>query len=765
MSISERRATPCSSGIFNDTTYQALQQEGATLTSSFRGNAWLVKKASPWKGRHIKRNQTRQKLRNTFKKLAKPPVKKLFAAYASHIETTAPYFVGRNQENTSCSEATHIKVASAFILAGLCEIKKGKHLSEIKTTKKAIDKRVINKLDRWVSCSPVRLAYEFLAKNKTLPKGYMSEVLKPSFVESLVNKGVDPLTAELIVQDQFSKCGILNEAHISLEGMLEVKNRIRHLSLISSPSSDSESTQSPVIVRKTDAPSLPPPRVKPNYECDADDLWLIQHTVKTRRTIRLVGDFTQRILRWAQRNKQTALVNVSGFALEILLSGLCTGGIGAAITGVASIGSTVGLFVWSKSILNIRSAFARHTLKRLKQQPAKEQEFDQWLDSCAYLTRAKGVTKIFNAYANLELSVDATKKKKKSEQWSAKDHIAYQKKKALLQLRNEQLQQCFGISDSENPGDLGSYDQLMVETIQEISRLDYEFEHDFGELWAPFEEMPPAKRWDVFNKAANQREVKTRWYETSGNYHQWVKNTFSGGGTGLNARLKAAFNDVPTSCDRKTFEFSQLHNWNMKNLMEAAVIVSISVSNFLYEVGKSVASSIWDLPNLIVKGNSLTVKDFLPKQWGSFVAVWAFYFFAGKTTRKINKVMNTVRVEALHKHSLSHKFSDSGEALSKSQWRALRRESEETLQTFVKTLQELRSEHRKIKLLMDNKQAALKEMSESKKNQLFATILLRRKMIEQKIHTMLAGAIGHMHEETVKAVWHQQQSLKALEVV
>lgn len=738
----------------------AMQLEGATLSFSARRSFWKVKSKQPWLGRNVSLMRVRKKLHHVFKKLTQPPGKRLCDAYTLHLQSnTAPMLGEKHFE----PEGIRIKVASAFILAGVCEISKGDRLSKLKSTKTPINQRVISRLDHLASCSPLRLAYEFLAENKQLPKGYLSQVLQPALVASLTDNGTDTGMARLIVHDQLLKCGISKEKHISLESMLEVKNRIRHLAL-SYTSAPSMGKPMLGILKKAWGPSLEAPEVKPGYECDSDDLWLIQHTVKNGRTLRLVGDFTNRILRWAQRNKQTALITVSGLAFEMLLSGLFTGGIGAAVTGVTSLAATVGLFAWDKTILEVRALFARRKLRQLGNHPNSEEKFDQFLDSCVYLTSQKGVTNIFNAYANLEASVDKVKNQKNFSEMNVKEQVSYQKKKALTQLRNEQLQQCFGVEGSENPGDIASYDQLMVKTIQEISRLDAEFENSFDDLWAPFESMPASERWSIFNQAANQRAVKGRWYEVSRNYRQWIRQTFSGG-VGLNARLKTAFNDIPDSYKETKFEFAKLHNWNVGNMANIAKMVTSSFANFLLEAGLSVVVKREKVARLIRSRRLTSIKNFLPKQWGPFVAVWAFYYFGHKITKKMNHSMNAMRIADLHEHSLKHRFDDRGERLSTEKWRALRRESKDTLSTFVDTLKDLRNEHRKIERLLNKKKEALTDMPVNKRNKLFATILLRRKMLEQQINTLLAGAVGHMHEETVKAVWHQQQSLKAIEIV
>ncbi len=750
---------PYSRSVLGVDNSELLKQKDAVLSSSLLNKKWTVKSKPFWQGRKTSLKTIGQILKGTFKPATSSPGRQLCRAYISLIKFSQRQ-LPRHKKTSNAGIA--LKTMAAFKLAGVCEINIKGDSRRIKSNKKSIDVRVISQLDRLSSHSPCRLAYEYIAANKSLPKGYINEVLKPDFVATMTEQGVEKDLAVLVVEDQFKKCGLSKEKYVGLENMMEVKNRLRHFVTLQ----QTQNTQKSDWVKPHATPGKPAlerPDPKPGYECDQDDTWLIQHTVKNDKIVRIIGDTALSVIRWAKRNKSTGITLGVGLAAEALISGLTTFGIGAAITVASSVGTNVFFFTLSRVVMEVRSALCKRKLQHLDKDKSMD-SFDSFLDSASYLTSKKGVTNILNAYTNLANATDHLKNSHSSAQNSVKQQIEFQKKKALMQLRHEQLIENFGIDGSKNSDNKGSYDQLMLKTVQELSRLESEFSEDFEELWEPFETMSGEERWEIFNKAANQSKVKGHWYKLSKNYHQWIQDNFKNGHTGLDAKLSEAFATLPAKKPEKFKNLKKNYRWNAENISSLTTETAKAASNIVVEVVKGTKDVIMDVPYYIKSKKIPSLKDFLPKSWGSFLILWAVYYFGGKLTGQLNKAGNSKRIEAIHKASKNQRFDADREVLSTNEWLALRRESKESLNTFVETLKELRKEHKKIKKLL-TKTKISQRLSEDKRNMLHATALLRCKMLNHEIQTLLTGAIGHMHEETVRSTTQLQRSLQAIKVM
>ncbi len=754
--------TPYSVAVIGKQALNAIEKEG-TFLSAKPGEPWKVK-SRLWQGRKIYLKRPGKWLTGIFKRKKNFPGKQLYQSYVTHARSLNATTKAKDDDDKD-QEGLRIRMASAFKLAGVCEIQKGKKTLQLRSTDRPIDKRIIKQLDHLASCSPVRLAYEFIAHHKKLPKGYLVKVLQPALAEPLISAGIPCKEAMLIIRDQCEKCHVLHEKHVDLESMMELKNRIRYIASEVSPDNVSSKTEVQTESH-TAAIKLAAPVTKAGYECDSDDLWLIQHKVDNSRVMRIAGDFAKRVMRWAQRNKRRSLFIAAGCSLEVLLSGLATGGIGPAITAITSIGFTMGLFFVNKVVVDIRSSRIRKNLKKyaLKQ---SEQPFDQYLDNCNYLISEKNITKIMNAYENLCSSVNQLKPMHRKANHSAKEHIRYQKQKAYAKLRKQQLESVFGVDSADATEYHGSYDQMMVKIVEKISQLDRQFNHEFDELWTHFDKMPESKRWQIFDQAANQRGIKAQSFGSSKNYYKWIQSIFSQDGDGLSAKLRAAFKNLPKD-SQITYKIKRpfMPNHYLRKIKKASVATIKTLLNFSLQLRKPVGRRLID-PRQWVNVRKLVLKDFLPRSWGPFMTVWIFYYFGDKISLWINKSINKAAVKKLHTQlqSPEHKFNSHEHTLSSSQWRSLRREMKDKLYEFVNTLKSLEKEHKEIKALLDKKSNDLQEMSEEQRDQLFATLLLKRKMLEEKLNGMLAGAIGHMHEEIVRGTWQQQEQLKALDII
>ena len=770
-----------STTVLKNTLLKSMHCGNAALgfSKSNTDSPWHVVKESPWRGRSVMLHSVKEKILNFCRRRVNNPGKQLFSAYISAIEKQTDVINGgenpAEKQWKQIDDPRRMKVASAFILTGALKESRKKKLA-LSSSKVAINLDTLKQIDRFIDSSPVRLAYEFLAQNKVLPRGYLKNVLQPEFIRTLTNAGFSKDMAGEIVADQLRQCSLVSEKHISLETMMEMKNRLRQIIRDSSEAGISPKPPSPLLSDKPAGPGIDRPRDTGGYICDEDDTWLIKHMVDNTRTLRIAGDFARRTMRWAQRNKRTQLFMISGLAVEILVGGLFTGGIGAAVAAVASIGTTLAFFILSESTGKIRSTLFRSQLKEDKRKIEAGAEdppmaFDSFLDKSAYLVGNYGVTNILNSYKNFENSALQVKKLHQAAESSVRDRIRFQRAHTLMQMRLAQLKECFET-------DAGSYDTLMITAVEEISRLDAEFNEKFSDLWKPFEKMEDSKRWDIFNKAANSHSMKKIWYGRKPDGAAWIQEITDSPASGvsdeqdgkdkntpvpLSARIKNAFKTHPIATDNK--KQSNTRQSLLRKTRDVTYAAGSCIVDLITRTALSSASLLE--PSSIIKTGKISIRNFSPKQFfGPTVFIWAYYCVVSRISTWANRKMNQSTVKELQVQNADKErtFGPVTSTPSSNQWNSIRREAKDSMEDFINTLKQLRQEQTKI-LDELSKAGPVTEPMTEKKELHYAKLLLRRKMLEHKLTDMLAGAIGHMHQEIICAVECQKEAVKSMEVL
>ena len=119
-------------------------------------------------------------------------------------------------------------IAAALNLAGACKLRadsSGK--VGFKKSKAQLDDNVVTKVDYYVNLTPTRLALEYVADGKQLPNGYLDRVLKPFYIQKLMNEaGMTGQDAAAMVAQLQEKHGLLVDADVDIEPMMEFRNAI-----------------------------------------------------------------------------------------------------------------------------------------------------------------------------------------------------------------------------------------------------------------------------------------------------------------------------------------------------------------------------------------------------------------------------------------------------------------------------------------------------------------------------------------------------------
>ncbi|MTI14500.1 hypothetical protein [Sansalvadorimonas verongulae] len=506
-------------------------------------------------------------------------------------------------------------------------------------------------------------------------------------------------------------------------------------------------------------PTLVAPESQPDFICDKDDEWLIQQQVDNGHLTRLFKDFALRALRWCERNKRIMGVQAGSLALLALVYGVQSGGISVVIMGATYVISTLAWFGVGTVVERIQQFRKATQLKKAQKVRAgkaggdlNNDEVEDYLDSYSWFTRHSGLTNTLNAFKNLQRDVNTLSKKPPT---SAAELAKYRRIQVLTQLRSQQLGKAFS-----------SLDNLLVEAVQEVSSLDKHFADNFETLWKPFEAMDNRTRMAIFNHAANAKGLKKHWYLPKQDYTRWAKDTLThriGDIDHIAIFLDEKLNlDQPLSLQELDVKKSSAQlNEHLKRGVQLAgegakAGVSYVTSTLRSTLWRHVESSI----TKVTTGANPTLAGLLPIPSSVGVLFWAYGFTATMATESINKLLNR---RSMKKYKQKHQQDRFDAGLTDETARAdynktllaMRREAKNNIKEFVSTIQELRKEKKKI-----NEELAehLSQTALLTQEQLVyrARLILRHKMLEAKVYESMHGAIGHMHNETVKAAsWLQ----------
>ena len=527
-------------------------------------------------------------------------------------------------------------------------------------------------------------------------------------------------------------------------------------------------------------PRLAPPEVNPDIVCDADDEWMIQHQVDNGHLVRLTRDMAMRAVRWCGRNKRVIGREAGLLVVLGVFYGVQTGGLSVAVMLLTYVLSGVTWLAIDAVSDRVHRIFIRKKLNRADAlrgsrtdgtEPGKE--VDDYLDSYSWLTRHGGLTDILNGFRNLQQNVAALNRKPNDPHMTAKERIQRRKAQALCQMRSQQL-----------GGAFQSLDHLVVESVQEVSRLDHHFMENFQTLWDPFEKMDERSRVKIFNEAANSRELRNNWFLPRRDYSGWMKETLGYRHSGVDkvalvAEQHLNFEKPLTEQELKMEELST-HLDRSAKLGKKALKATVHTAKdyVVYTLRSTVWRYIESALGKAVMNVNPTAAGLAPIPTAAGAIFWIYCFAATKVTNGLNKLHNRATVKRYIATHRQDRFDDGfyNDELSDDQspdqrkqagknrkdfdnsFLSLRREAKDTTKTMIKTLKKLRQEKQ---LIDEELQRQLKTDHTLEHGDYVhrARLILRHKMLEKQFYETLNGAFGNMHNETIKAAsWLQKEA-------
>ena len=296
---------------------------------------------------------------------------KLFKAYIASLRDDNDEDGPTNESPVDLSDPEYFRIACAFVAAGVCRFD-GR--GELVSTDTTIDRAVIDHIDEQVNGSVTRLAYTFIALNKTLPAGFLELCFKPNLVSAIVAHTDIPEAEAVAVLDDLmasNAVSIRRESDITLEHVMELKNRLRLMGLIEDAANYGENEERGDEPRSDNKPPLPAPEPLQHYRCDRDDAWLIDYQVEHHRFLKFGRDFVRRVKHWAQRNKRLIGLEVAEVLTFAIVTGVTTGGVGTAVYFGSKLAYKLLQVGWGALMDTIRSRLNKLRLRRVEEGVAR----------------------------------------------------------------------------------------------------------------------------------------------------------------------------------------------------------------------------------------------------------------------------------------------------------------------------------------------------------------------------------------------------------
>ncbi len=721
--------------------------------------------------------------------------RKLFNAYATFLTHEEQVVDGvdevQHPGEIDLNQPEHFRLACAFVAAGACRWGGD---DKLESTEQVIDKAMVDRIDALVNGSCTRLAYEFIAQNKTLPKGFLEHVFMPHFLIGMVNKtGMSEAEARSMLEDVLASpaVNITREADITLEHVMELKNRLVQMGLW-----QREAPEPVTTGRTTDEsverPCLPPPQQR--YQCDREDLWLIHYQVEHHRFLKFASDFAHRIRHWAQRNKRVIGLEVTEVLTVAIITGITTGGIGAAVyLGSRAIFKIIQVGI-EAAIAAVRSVFSRRKVegveaalgRRLSQNgsqsldsrevkdiaslenPDEEnphRHIKQLLEGTEYLSREHSLTNMTNLLLDMKtLSEDMDRLEPRAGD-SVEDSIRLQKLHTLA------LQHSARFDAAAK-----DYDKMVVAGVQKVSELNSRFERMFTPLWEPFRALPDDRIDAIFNEAANHPSVKGRWYLPAEDRLRWIQGIVPDEPGNLSSRvirerIGRAILGRNTARDGVNVSSNKARRKVVKVTLMGRDLV------FSYVWGRvkpyrMISQMLEVLGNHLAMGTRPGIDLIKPIVTPLWAGVFVFLYVIEKVTHYINDKRNRHRSGDIQRRvNLSDDEAQQQSTVPRNislgvdDWQAMRRQAKHLGIGYVKTVkrlikvQDTLSEHANVNPPTDRDSPEYHEYLVKT-----ATGMLRYKMLMHELESQLYGSVGLMHHLGVRQKWQFDQRLRCIQI-
>ena len=721
--------------------------------------------------------------------------RKLFNAYATFLTHEEPAIGGvenvLSPGEIDLNQPEHFRLACAFVAAGAC---RWGGRGELESTEQVIDKTMVDRIDALVNGPCTRMAYEFIALNKTLPKGFLEHVFIPHFLVGMVNQtGMPEAEARSVLDDILASpaVNITREADITLEHVMELKNRLLQMGggqreALAAAEAGTGSGES--VAR----PRLSAPQTR--YQCDSEDLWLIRYQVEHHRFLKFASDFVHRIHQWAQRNKRIIGLEVGEIVTVAIITGITTGGIGAAVyLGSRVIFKMIQVGIQA-AIAAVRSAFSRRKVDTVEAELGRRlsedesQPFDsrevkdiasletpgeenphrnikQLLDGTEYLSREHSLTNMTNLLLDMKALSDDLDRQEPRAGDSVADSIRLQKLQTIA------LQHSARFDEAAQ-----DYDKMVVAGVQKVSELNSEFERLFKPLWEPFRELPDDRVDDIFNEAANDSSVKGRWYLPREDCLHWIQTIVPEEPGNLSSRLireRVGQAIIGRDATRESVNVSS--NKTRRKVVKVALFGRDLVFSYAWgriKPYRMINQILEVLGNHLAMGTRPGIDLIKPIITPLWAGVFVLIYVAERITLYINNKWNRrrshdiqSRVNAPDDDAKQNMKEPKGIPLSVEDWQAMRRQAKHLGIDYVKTVKRLikvldtLSEHSKVKPPTDRDSPEYHAYLVKT-----ATCMLRYKKLMHDMEAQLYSSVGLMHHVGVTHKSRFDRRLRCIEI-
>ncbi len=655
------------------------------------------------------------------------------------------------------------------------EYKNGKMEVVLSGGTKAIDEKLLVEVENLASCTSIGLAYKFLSHDRRLPVGFLESAIVPDLIQLAINEyATSADDAESAVRELLAKGGINKEGDVTFERLLEVKNALRwqfsaegiNPQLViekTTPESDTELTQPVPVLEKPKAS---------RYQLDQEDKEYIQTIVDSGGGVKLkTNDIKNRIKRYALRNKKDIVLNTFAMIVSTVMTGLVSGGIGSAVTILTYIAWTAG---WSGGTEMIRMAKAIRSLQKAERSrdykldindlgvisELDEKKFRTFLHSLRYICSHETLTRIFNAYSELEVDAEVRLNMKEDES-CLETVIKLEESKVRYLYRRNNLKEAFHI-----------YKRFYTAAVEDVSRMDREWRGKVDQLWSDvFEKIPAEQRSKVFNRAANDPRVLGTRYHFQTDKSEWLNDIFpklasqkkedkssDASYEELERILEEEMPNVNLSDNEKS-RFNEQAN----KVASAFTLVKSGLSCYLKSWAKGVfkATTVHGLKigwHGVSGLPKLEISPFMPKPSVDGVIIFGFFFLADLLVNSWNDRLNEVRMDKItgKRHGKSKTFSwfKWRERTGREKMNTMRKQSKVGLEDFAERILKLHDHHKDVMKTLRMQEKVGQFVDEYE----LAVQILRWQYNRQLIEQMTAGAIGTYYRSVISKTefWDRQ---------
>lgn len=689
------------------------------------------------------------------------------------------------QETTDGAKGTVIGAGSKFCTT--------EHLKELAET---------------VDLSPQELCLKYLEDGRDLPVNFLEHSLLPCFEDYLqLNYNLDETDAALLLQSIARKVELNTSSDITFERILELKNHIRWQ--LGAPAEDNyekdpdtgqllaKPTENQVprktyriedtfklnpatgqLELKSTDPTRPaqlPPKLeapgKSRYHLDHLDKQFIQRVVDKGGILKIPKhDLLNRLKRMVLRNKLNLTLNFLGVALSTAITTAGTGGVAAAL----NIFIYLGWFAaWSGGTEAIRMA---KTIRKMQTMESNanfalnptdmeafkgfdEVKFRKFMKCCRYVCSHETLTRIYNAYAELEKDVEKSEKLANIPIRSISDAIKFEESKARYRYRRKNLDMSFEL-----------FNRLYTGAIGDMKRMELEWDKDVKSLWNhKFKQMLPEERAKLFRKAAHDARVAGKDYHFQTDNTEWLKEIFPQMADQkewdkiehdrIKQKTARELNKLPTPNELSEKEKQRVNQYGSQ-VVNAVQMIKRGITSYLYGWGKQAFKSTvthgfkvgW---HGLRNAPYLEITPQLPKISVDGLVIFGFFFVADLTLGQVNVGVNNYRLKQIQKGIKGKTGFNFRNRTGREELGTLRKMTKAKLSSFIDTLMTLHDAHKAIMEELDY-QKHLNQVDRQSPpfshmdDYEAAVLILRRKYYEQIMARMAAGAIGEYHRQVQK---------------